>query len=103
MSAVFDEVVDASTKANAAKILHPGGNMGMADLLDVQLLAAWLNFANGAFGWDELVDTDGDKVPDTAFSTAVMAAEAVRLDPLATNAELEAQKNILEWINLMHE
>ena len=48
-------------------------------------------------------DTDGDKVPDTAFSTAIMAAEAVRLDPFATTAELEAQKNILEWINLMHE
>ncbi len=103
MSAVFDEVVDASTKEKAAKILHPGGNTGMAELLDIQLLAAWLNFANGAFGWDELVDTDGDKVPDTAFSTAIMAAEAVRLDPFATTAELEAQKNILEWINLMHE
>ena len=27
---------------------------------DRQLLAAWLNLANGAVAWDELVDTDGD-------------------------------------------
>jgi hypothetical protein len=103
MSAVFDEEVDASTTARAAQVLHPGGNSGMSDLLDVQLLTAWLNFANGAYAWDELVDTDGDKVPDTAFSDAIAAAELVRLDPLATNAQLEQQKNRLEAINLMHE
>ena len=103
MSAVFDEEVDASSSNKAANVLRPRGRNSMSELLDAQLLAAWLNFANGAFGWDELVDTDGDKIPDTAFSIAVIAAEAVRLDPFATDAQLEAQKNILEWINLMHE
>jgi subtilisin family serine protease len=103
MSAVFNEVVDASTQAKAAQVLHPRGQNSMLDLLDAQLLAAWLNFANGAFGWDELVDTTGDKVPDTAFSTAVLAAEAVRLNPASTRAQLEMQKNILERINVMHE
>jgi hypothetical protein len=102
MSAVFHEVVDASTHQKAAGVLHPQGRNTMSDLLDAQLLAAWLNFANGAFRWDDLVDTDGDKVPDTLFSDAVMAAEAVRLDPLATQQQLEEQKNILESINLMH-
>jgi hypothetical protein len=102
MSAVFNEVVDASTQAKAAQVLHPRGQ-SMSALLDAQLLAAWLNFANGAFGWDELVDTTGDKVPDTAFSTAVLAAEAVRLNPASTRAQLEMQKNILERINVMHE
>lgn len=103
MSAVFHEEVDVSTRQKAAQLLHPGGKKNMGDLLDTQLLAAWLNFANGAFGWDDLVDTDGDKVPDTAFSTAVIAAETVRLDALATPAQLEMQKNILERINVMHE
>ena len=72
----------------------------MQALLDVQLLAAWLNFANGAIGWDELVDTTGDGLGDTTFAAAIAAAEAVRLDPTATNAQLEAQKDILERINL---
>jgi subtilisin family serine protease len=103
MSAVFDEVVDASTIQKAANVLHPRGRPSMRELLDAQLLAAWLNFANGAFAWDELVDTTGNKIPDTAFATAVATAESVRLDPSATGANLEAQKNILERINTMHE
>jgi hypothetical protein len=103
MSAVFDEEVDASTQNKAAKVLMPTGKPDIRELLDVQLLAAWINFANGAFGWTDLVDTDGDKVPDTAFDTAILAAEAVRLNPAATGSELEAQKNVLEWINTMHE
>jgi hypothetical protein len=103
MSAVFDEVVDASTVAKAAQVLFPRGRTTMSETLDSQLLAAWLNFANGAFRWDDLVDTTGDKLPDTPFSVAVAAAEAVRLDPLATNAQLEAQKDVLERINVMHD
>jgi YD repeat-containing protein len=103
MSAVFNEEVDASTQAKAAQVLHPRGQNSMSDLLDAQLLAAWLNFANGAFGWNDLVDTTGNKVPDTAFSTAVLAAEAVRLNPASTRAQLEMQKNILERINVMHD
>ena len=101
MSAVFDEEVDASTPEEAGRVLHPTGRTGMSELLDVQLLTAWLNFANGAFFWDEAVDTDGDGVPDTPFSTAVTGAEAVRLDPASTRYELEKQKGLLESINQM--
>ena len=102
MSSVFDEEVDASTPEAAGRILHPTGRSEMSELLDVQLLAAWLNFADGAFAWDEDVDTDGDGVPDTPFAAAVTGAETVRLDPASSRAALEAQKNLLEWINLMH-
>jgi hypothetical protein len=104
MSAVFDEVrAGTSSRAQAASVLHVAGNQGgMWALLDQQLLAAWLNFANGAFGYNDLVDTTGDGVPDTAFSVAVATAEAVRANPTATRAELEEQKDILENINLMH-
>jgi hypothetical protein len=100
MSQVFHEEVDASTIELAAKVLSPRGPVDMQALLDVQLLAAWLNFANGAIGWDEPVDTTGDGLGDTTFAAAIAAAEAVRLDPTATNAQLEAQKDILERINL---
>jgi hypothetical protein len=104
MSAVFDEARSGTgTFAEATDVLHTGGSKGdMSEILDRQLLGAWLNFANGAFGWTELVDTTGNGVPDTPFSTAVTAAESVRLDPAATRAALEAQKDILEAINLMH-
>jgi hypothetical protein len=72
----------------------------MSELLDRQLLAALLNFANGSVGWDELIDTDGDGVDDTTFSDVIAAAESVRADPTATRAQLEAQKDLLERINL---
>jgi hypothetical protein len=104
MSAVFDENrAGAGSWEEAADVLHTGGSGGdMTQLLDQQLLAAWLNFANGAFGWDDPVDTTGDGVPDAPFSTAITAAESVRLDPGASRAELEAQKDALEAINQMH-
>lgn len=102
MSLVFDEARDASTIANAVDILFVKQNQGsMTESLDQQLLAAWLNFANGAIGLTELVDTDGDTVPDTTFADAITAAEAVRLDPTATRDQLEEQKDILERINTL--
>jgi hypothetical protein len=101
MSQVFDEVRDASTIAAALEVLSTRQNAGdMRALLDVQLLAAWLNFANGAIGYDELVATQQGGPADTPFSVALAAAEAVRLDPAATRQALEEQKNILERINL---
>jgi YD repeat-containing protein len=104
MSSVFDEVrAGTGSFAQAANVLQTGGSGGdMRQELDQQLLAAWLNLANGAFGWNDLVDTTGNGVPDTAFSVAVTAAEAVRTNASSTRQELEAQKNILERINLMH-
>ena len=45
------------------------------ELFDQQLLAAWLNFANGAIEWNQLVDTNGDRTADTPFLTAMEAAE----------------------------
>ncbi|MPY98095.1 MAG: S8 family serine peptidase [Actinophytocola sp.] len=102
MSQVFNEVVDASTVDKAAAVLDPSSSSGdIVSQLDRQLLAAWLNFANGAVGYDEMVDTDGKKGADTKFSEALTEAEAVRLDPTSTKAQMENQKNILEHINLM--
>jgi hypothetical protein len=101
MSTVFDEVNDASTPANALAILTMGGHKGDAfRLFDRQLLAVWLNFANGAVGFGDLVDTDDDGVPDTPFAQAVADAEAVRLDPTSSKAEILDQKDILEAINV---
>ncbi|MBT2492985.1 hypothetical protein J7E96_31670 [Streptomyces sp. ISL-96] len=67
---------------------------------DRQLLAAWLNFANGSFEAGEKVDTDGDLKADTPFLEAVQNAEKVRLDPDTTRKELAAQAKILTCINV---
>lgn len=100
MSQVFDEVTDASSILKAMGILFARQNGGNPrSLLDRQLLAAWLNFANGAIGLDELVDTDGDGVVDTTFADMMAAAEAVRLDATATRAEILEQAEILDRFN----
>ena len=103
MSQVFDEVRDASTFASAYDVLRVNNNEGdMTQLFDRQLLGVWLNFANGSIEYTEFVDTDGDGILDEVFVNAVGAAESVRLDPGATREQLEAQKNIVEHINLMN-
>ncbi len=68
--------------------------------MDVQLLAAWLNFADGRVGLADLVDTDFNHVVDTPFGVAIAHAEAVRANPSSTRAQLERQKDILEGINV---
>jgi len=100
MSQVFDEVRDASTPANALIVLDSEkAATSMRKALDRQILAAWLNFANGAIDLDDGVSTDKDKALETTFAKAMAAAEAVRLDPNASRYALEEQKEILERIN----
>ncbi|WP_447138686.1 M36 family metallopeptidase [Micromonospora sp. LZ34] len=69
-------------------------------LMSKQLLAAWLNFANGSYDLDTPVDTDGDGVADSTFGAAVAAAEAVYNNPAATKTQLLQQQKILERFNL---
>jgi hypothetical protein len=100
VSDVFHEVRDVSTFAAAQKLLFSQGtNVSKLDSLDRDLLTAWLNFANGAVEWDELVDTDGTGGVDTPFHVAMETAEAVRLNPSATPAQLDAQRAIVQRIN----
>jgi hypothetical protein len=99
MSTVFSEVRPLNTVAQAFDVMNVSQNSGSeTQKLDRELLAAWLNFANGAFDLTELVDTDGNKSPDTAFATVMATAEAVRIGP-STDAQKIAQRNILERIN----
>lgn len=100
VSAVFHEQRDASTFPRAQAVLFAQGNsVTKRDQLDRDLLTGWLNFANGAVGWAEPVDTNGDGVADTAFAAAMQAAEAVRLDANATPAQLDAARAVVQAIN----
>ncbi len=69
-------------------------------VFDQQALAAWLNFANGAVKLDTPVDTDGNGSLDSTFGAAMLTAETVRTNPASTDAQVRAQKNIVERIGL---
>jgi hypothetical protein len=100
MSLVFNEKTNASTIALATAILNPPGKMTTKLQFDRQLLAAWLNFANGSIALGTPIDTNGDGSTDSTFGAAVQAAEAVRLNASSTDAQLNVQKDIMERINL---
>jgi fungalysin metallopeptidase (M36)/PKD domain-containing protein len=101
LSIVFDAPL---TRADAVNILFVNRNRGTAQqLFDEQLLAAWLNFANGAIGFADPVDTNGDGLNDTTFGAALFIAETVRKNPASTREQLLQQKNILERIVLRDE
>jgi hypothetical protein len=102
VSNVFSEVRDASTIEAAYDVMHLKQNGGSTiEQLDRELMQAWLNFANGAVGYFELLDTDKDGVGDTPFHEIVAVAESVRLDPDASVGQLKAQIKILHHIKQM--
>jgi len=96
MSRVFDERTAADTFAKAYDVLDTSGTSQITELFDQQLLTAWFNFANGSIEWNRLVDTNGDRTPDTPFLTAIERAETLRLNPQATRSQLDAMKKTLE-------
>lgn len=99
-SAEFDTPL---TRADAAQILNAPAKAPILTTLREQLLAAWLNFANGAVTFDTPVDTDGDGVADTTWAAAILQAETVANNPASTNAQVKAQKDIVERIVLRDE
>ena len=98
VSIVFDEVRDASSIEMAYDVLFLKQNGGSEiEQLDRELMTAWLNFANGAFEYDQLFDPDHDGVL-TSFADIIAAAESVRLSPTSTTKEIREQKNILQQL-----
>jgi hypothetical protein len=98
-SAVFSEQRALASFQEAVDVLWVRNTSDPDALFDRQLLAAWLNFANGAYALDQQVDTTGDGVPDTAFTDVLLQAEALRSNPARTAAEVETMKDVLERIN----
>jgi hypothetical protein len=101
MSRIFSERTAAATYATAYNVLDPPATGTMEQLYDQQLLANWLNFANGAIDWNRLVDTNGDKRVDTQFLTAMVQAENLRLAANPNRKQLDAMKKTIEtWTSL---
>ena len=85
VSAVFNEKRDASTIAAASDVLTVNNGSPQLKQLDQQLLAALLNFANGGLSIADL--------------TAIAAAEAVRLNPASTVAQIHDARLALQKLN----
>jgi hypothetical protein len=102
LSTLLDEEEDLSSLQEARSILKVGKKTTDHDQLLRQILAGWLNFANGTIGPDELVDTDGDTIPDAkTFNEVITEAEAVFLNPGSTTPELLEQIAIMDSVNNM--
>jgi hypothetical protein len=99
VSLVFDEEISLSNLGESVDILETKGRTPMTELVESQLLAALLNFTNGSVSWDQLIDTDKDKLGDTPFSDVIANAESILSNPASTEDELEEQKHLLEKIN----
>ena len=97
-SLVFSERRSIATIADAHDVLFLKQNQA-TEQLDRELLVAWLNFANGTFGYNELVDANADGVDETPFASAMAGAEAVRLNPAATTAEIKDATTRVHNIN----
>lgn len=57
-----------------------------------------MNFANGAIEYHQLFHL-GESNTEAEFAEVVADAEAVRRDPMATDAEIRRQRNILRRFN----
>ncbi|MBP7690502.1 MAG: PKD domain-containing protein, partial [Anaerolineales bacterium] len=93
-SQVFDEV-HVLTKLDDD---HPSGNE-MLDEFDHVLVETWLKFATGEVGYGLAFDLDEDGVAEGTFGSLITAAEAVRLNPAATAAELRHQMKIMDHLS----
>ena len=98
-SAYFQEQVSLSRFGQVEAVLDARGpsKRGKAE---AQVLAAWLNFAHGAIGWDEVIvledDEDAESLP---FQQLIAEAEAILLDPDASDEALERAKDLAEAVN----
>ena len=97
-SHVFSEVLAASTRAAAWLLLQPEGTsettiQGQAT---EQALAAWLNFAWGAVGWD-------DSIPDLGRPLHQVMAdiEATFINPDASHTDYVRANDLAVTINEM--
>ena len=95
MSKVFNEQRDASTAAKALEVFTTAHTSAATDIFDTQLLAAWMNFADGRVALTDVVEP----ATGTTFGALIQEAEAVRLNPASTREEILAQKDRLDRFN----
>ncbi|WP_030207901.1 M36 family metallopeptidase [Streptomyces sp. NRRL S-87] len=95
MSSVYGPL----TRAEAYGILS-NGSPDPRRTTSTQLLAAWLNFANGSYDLSTPVDTDGNWIKDSTFGAAVADAEAVYRNAASTALQLDRRTKMLLAFNV---
>jgi FtsP/CotA-like multicopper oxidase with cupredoxin domain len=99
MSAVFSEQRPALTMAQAYDVLHVTGGDDR-EKLDAELLAGWLNLANGGVDLLDKFDSKGKESPlGQTFFAIMTQAENVRNTPTSTKAQLKDQTSLLNKIS----
>jgi PKD repeat protein len=98
-SSYFSEYADTSTVEAASIIMNPKGSE-MRDKAQAQLLAAWLNFANGSVSWTEMIDVDQDGSTDLPLYEVLRQTESILLTNDASHEDLVLAKDLAESINL---
>ncbi|MFC1987960.1 NosD domain-containing protein [Chloroflexota bacterium] len=96
-SKVFSEKTPLGGLADAESLLWLK-KATMEQRATQQLLATWLNVANGAAGMDDIVDTDYDGNVDMKLKDAIKLAENIIL---SVAGDYEQAKNICDSINNM--
>jgi hypothetical protein len=124
MSRVLGEATTLGSMADGARVLRePGGaeaprgkgtvapppSAQTLAAFDQELLVAWLNFANGAYGFDEQVRTTGGiqlpwspPAPTTPFWRVLSDAEGIRLNPTSTDAQVQAARSTLQQVGVLN-
>ncbi len=95
VSSVFSEAVVAASAADAHTILSPTGS-SWRPRARAELMVAWLQFASGAVGTDATVPLGGGAT--TQFLELMADAEAVVLNPAATDAALQVVAKDLQHV-----
>lgn len=88
-----------STFEEVEEVLDPRGP-GKRSKAEAQVLAAWLNFANGAVRWDEVIVLEDDQdAGSMSFHQLMAEAETILLDRDALDDALERGKSLAEAVN----
>ncbi len=95
-----DDRVALASSADARIILFKDTGTS-AELLDRELLIAWLNVANGALPLTTALDFNGDGQPDRTVAAVIADAEGVRLNPDSTKAQLDAARKTITDLQKM--
>lgn len=96
-STYFSEKVPLSSIQEAHQPLD--GDDSTREEATAEALAAWLNLAQGAVGWDDLIDTDDDGIGDTPFHEVMAEIESILRDDGATDDMLEHAEALAASVN----
>jgi hypothetical protein len=94
-SKYFSEIREVKSLEEARDILAPNYS-SLRNTVEAYLLVAWLNFAQGAIGWDEQMDTNRDCAADISFYKALHDVEEVLINMSASPMDLLQAKNLID-------